>query len=486
MRAFRYLVVSTLVAFAGVSTDARGQTGSSLRPTLPPEPAPSPTVEGGDDPIAAVGLPDETLVDPADSPDAVTTGSTSPAARPLRARNAEVAPLRPVARSRENVRPAQPLTPTGETADQEGEARASYEPLGLRRGSFVTYLTSRSALGYSTNAGNTAAGSGAAYTDNRSEIAVRSDFARHALDFTLRGGLRDYLDSPQKSVPNVEAIVSGRLDLTEVDRLGGTLRYDWQRESSSSAEVGTASGSDIHTLTASVGYERRAGLIGLDLRGAVDRTIYSGDDRDNTAVTGSLRLSLDNGAVFRPFVETSAFARLRDSEVDETGFRRSSAGGEAKVGLAFDHGTVSGEVGAGYAFERFDDAALGDLKGFVADGSLAWQPNPLTTFTLKADTVFEPSRLAGASGSIVRSLDLAAEYALRPNIILNAGAALTYQDYVGVAREVTTFSVRGGAAWKLNREVELGLVATHSIKDSTVSGEDTQETTVEAAITVRR
>jgi hypothetical protein len=347
--------------------------------------------------------------------------------------------------------------------------------------------TSTASIGYTTNGSGTSKGGDDVYWRSRGEVVVRSDWERHGLDVTLRGSQRRLIAEGSEFEPNADVIVNGRLDLTEVDRLGASASWTWRREDASSAELGTkSSGADIHTLSGSLGYERSAGLVGIDLKGAADRTIYeAGDSRTNTALSGSLRLSLDSGATLEPFVEGGVFTRLYDDE-DANGTSRSSLGGELKTGLTLDTGLVTGEAAVGYALERPDDDALPDLKGIIGEVSLAWAATPLTTVTLRGDTAFEPSQLDGASGSVVRSVDLDVAYALRPNVLVTAGAGFSWQDYFGVAREVATTEFRLGAAWKLNRSVELGLSAGHEITDSSVKGEDSTETTVEASITLRR
>lgn len=429
----------------------------------------------------------------ADAP--ATPATAAAAARPatpltadgLRASLVPAAALGPTVRP---VRPVQSVLPVTGAApipvNTEEAARQAFEPIGLRVRTFTVFASATTGMGWSSNPSESPDGEGEAYWRLGGEVIARSDAdARAGLDLTLRGGIRDYAGGDREIEPSTEFLADGRYDVTEVDRLTAGLRYSFATETGFSAETGPATGADIHTLSATAGYTRAAGLIGLSLRGAVDRTIYDGDDRDNTLVSGTLRLTLDSGAVFEPFVETSLFTRLPDRTVDEAGFRRSSVGGEMKVGTSVDTGLVTGEMAVGYATEVLDDDRLDPLRGMLVEASLAWAITPLTTITLTADTLFETSRLADASGAITRSAGVAVAHALRPNLILDAGGVLSFQDYEGIDRSVTRVAARAGAAWRLNRSMEVTLSATHEVADSSVNGEDIHETTVEAGITVR-
>ncbi len=371
--------------------------------------------------------------------------------------------------------------------DDETEARGEYDPIGTRVGSFVVNTTLATGVGYSSNAAESASGSGSGYGVIRGDVAMKSDWERHGLDVTLQGGLRKFIDGDTDFEPNAAAKIDGRLDLTEVDKVGLGAGWTITRENAGSAELGTRStGADINTLSASVGYERSAGMVGLALKTGFDRAMYeAGEDRTNNAISGSLRLSLDTGAIAEPFVEGGVFTRRYDNTTDASGYRRSSVGYEGKAGVTVDTGLVTGEASLGYAVENPDDERLDSLQGVTADLSLAWKPTELATVNLKGTTSFEPSQLAEASGSVVHAIDADLAYALRPNIILSIGGGFSYQDYTGVSRTVQTATVRGGAEWRLNRTVALGLTASHQNTDSSVSGESYNESTVEASVIFR-
>ncbi|HUG61271.1 MAG TPA: outer membrane beta-barrel protein [Methylomirabilota bacterium] len=447
------------------------------------------------DPVDEVGAPPASTAadfeaDPYPVSDAVAARDealfadpAAPGAPPeLRPTSVVVAPIRSVSR---------PVPPSSSAAlpvtgtipllvDREADDRAAYEPAGLRLGSFQIDASLTSGLGVSSEDG--------AHLYTAGELRLTSDWDRHALGLTLQGSTERPFDGGLKD-PVGSALLDGRLDITDVDRLGGTIGYTFYREDDDSVEV-EASGrrSDVHTLSTSLGYERKAGLVGLDLKGALDRTIFTADsDRDEFLLSGSMRLTLDSGATLRPFVEAGVVARLPDAERDEDGYARRGLGGELKGGLAVDTDFVSGEVAVGYARERLDDDRLEDIHAVIGEGELIYSPTPLAAFSLRGSTTIEPSAIAGATGSVTHAVDLGFSYAIRPNIVFDAGAGLSYEDYTGFDRSVLTTRVTAGVSWRLNRTVELSLSAGHEVTDERGPGAvDNRDTRVLAAVTLRR
>ena len=60
------------------------------------------------------------------------------------------------------------------------------------------------------------------------------------------------------------------------------------------------------------------------------------------------------------------------------------------------------------------------------------------------------------------------------------------KDYVGIAQNEWTTTLRSGVGYRFNRNVEAGLALSHKIVDSSAAGADYNETTVEATLTLRR
>lgn len=358
---------------------------------------------------------------------------------------------------------------------RESDARAEYEPLGLRLGSFILNATTSTGIGlrhHSIQGDET-------FLRSTGEIDARSDWERNSLEMRFSGGYRRSLSGIEESLPEGDASINGRFDVTNADRItasaGWTLRDD------------TSGDGKENTFSGTLGYERFGGLLGLKTGIGIDRTANETDTTlDNTALSSSLRLSLDTGAVLQPFVELGAFGRSFDRPASGDGLSRSGVGGEAKAGVAVARDDLIGELALGYGYEWLDEASLADISGVIGSASLTWDPSELLRLNGIASTSFAPTSSAGASGVLKRNGELTVTYALTPNAFVVSGGGLTLEDYAGTDRQVTTTTLKAGIGYKINRTVELGLDGEHKIVRSNQSGGDYTDSSVTATLTLRQ
>ena len=380
--------------------------------------------------------------------------------------------VRPVPPSLSAKLPA--VAPSLPPVTREADARAEYEPLGLRLGSFVVNATTSTGLGvrhHSTEGNET-------FVRSTGEIDARSDWESNSLEMRLGGAYRRSLSGIDESLPEGDASIAGRFDLTNADRLtasaGWTLRDD------------TSGDGKENTFSGSLGYERFGGLVGLKTGIGIDRTVNETDPTlDNTALSSSLRLSLDRGAILKPFVEDGCLrARFRPAVAAGDGISRNGVGGEAKAGVSVARDDLTGEVALGYGYEWLDDSALADISGLIGSASLTWDASELLRLSGIASTSFAPTSAAGASGVLKRTGELTVTYALTPNAFVVTGGELTLEDYAGIDRQVATTTLKAGVGYKFNRTVELGLDGEHKIVRSDAAGGDYTDSSVTATLTL--
>lgn len=415
----------------------------------------------------------ESLIDDAGA--AQPTGAITPAVQPapvLRP-SIEASTLRTVARPVPASQSAKlPLTPASPLPDREGDARSEYEPLGLRLGSFVVNGSLSSGIGYlrNTQDGNEV------FLRSSAAISAKSDWDSNSLQLDLGGALRQSISGIDEQLPEGNARLSGSFDLTNADRLsaaaGWTLRDDDGK---------------VNTFSGTLGYERVGGLVGLKSSLGVDRTLKEADpSEDNVALSTSLRLSLDSGAMLQPFVEVGAFTRRFDTVAAGDGLSRNGSGGEAKLGVAVSRDDLSGEIALGYGYEWLDEAALKDISGIVGSASVDWKATELMDVSALLSTSFEPTSTSGASGVLKHTGDIGVTYALAPNAFVTTGAQLAYENYSGIDRDVLTTTLKAGVGYRFNRSVEVGLDGEHKIVHSSEAGGSYDESTVTATLTLKR
>jgi len=455
-------MASVLLAVPSYAQDADdADVAATLKTTLPATPAKTtadPTAGEAEEAGAAKPEPAEFAIPPLRS---------SLAATDLRA------VVRPVPPSQSAKLPA--VAPSLPAVTREADARAEYEPLGLRLGSFVMNATISTGIGfrhYSPEGDET-------FIRSTGEVVARSDWERNSLEMRLAGTHRQSLSGIDESLPEGDAHLAGRFDLTDADRLtasaGWTLRDD---------EAGDGK---ENTFSGTLGYERFGGIIGLKTDIGIDRTVNETDPTlDNTALSSSLRLSLDSGAILQPFVEIGAFGRDFDRPAAGDGLSRNGAGGEAKVGVSVARDDIIGEIALGYGYEWLDEDRLADISGLIGSASLTWDASELLRLTGSASTSFAPTSAAGASGVLKRIGDLTVTYALTPNAFVVSGGELMLEDYAGIDHEVTTTTLKAGIGYKFNRMVEIGLDGEHKIVRSDAAGGDYTDSSVTATLTLRQ
>ncbi len=367
------------------------------------------------------------------------------------------------------------VAPSLPPVTREADARAEYEPLGLRLGSFIVNATTSTGLGVRHHSiqGNET------FVRSTGEIDARSDWERNSLEMRLGGAYRRSLSGIDEKLPEGDASIAGRFDLTNADRLtasaGWTLRDD------------TSGDGKENTFSGTLGYERFGGRIGLKTGLGIDRTVNETDTTlDNTALSSSLRLSLDSGAILQPFVEVGAFGRDFDRAAAGDGISRNGVGGEAKAGVSVARDNMAGEVALGYGYEWLKESSLSDISGLIGSASFTWDPSELLRLTGIASTSFAPTSAAGASGVLKRTGELTVTYALTPNAFVVSGGELTLEDYAGIDRDVTTTTLKAGIGYKINRTVELGLDGEHKIVRSNQAGGDYTDSSVTATLTLRQ
>ncbi|ADZ69274.1 hypothetical protein SL003B_0844 [Polymorphum gilvum SL003B-26A1] len=364
---------------------------------------------------------------------------------------------------------------------------------GLRVGTFTIRPQMTLTTGWTDNAQGSAGGSGSYYTSLAPDVTVSSDWSRHRLDLALRGAYVVYPDSSADDDPSLSVSGALRLDLSDQTAVNTNAAWSYSREDASSAENPSGDG-DVHGLNASVGVTQAAGLLGVTLRGDIERTVYTAapatgrrGGRDNTVLSASLRLDGLTGAMLEPFVEGTVLHRSFDHTCsDALCERRDAVGYQAKVGTRILAGPkLAGEIGAGWRVERLDDARLRDLAGVVAEGSLVWSPSRLTTVTGGVGTAFNATDIDGASGSILYSADLRVAHAFSDRLTGEVGAGYSLRTYQGMALDERTATGLAGATYALTRNVALTASYTYRNFDSTVGGADYDENRIQAGVRIR-
>ncbi|MEM7300570.1 MAG: outer membrane beta-barrel protein [Pseudomonadota bacterium] len=395
-----------------------------------------------------------------------------------------------------------------------------YAPIGLRMGTFTLLPTIEQSLGVTSNADATSGGSESAFSQTDVSVEARSDWSRHEFLLQMQATYQKFLNGSTDDLPSAGGDATLRLDVNQDVTINFGLGYDFTNESASSSNLtnltgvitradGTVVGAaaagptvtnrpGVHAVEAFAEANRNAGKFGVSLRGTIIKTTYenadlsngtsvSQGDRDNVLATGRIRLSYEHTPAIAPFVEVSYGKRTYDQRLDRNGNRRDGTNYALRGGVAYDFGEkLTGEIAAGYAAEKFDDAGLNTLSGVTVDGNIVWSPQRLTTVTATATTSLVPSTIANDSGSIRYSGTLNIARQFKPQLRIDAGVTASFEDFDGTGREDVVYGANTGFVWSLNRSAAITGRLSYEKSESSDPDSDFDTTTARVGLRLRK
>jgi hypothetical protein len=394
----------------------------------------------------------------------------------------------------EEDEPARPRNRTADALDA-----SSYDPLGIRMGSFTVLPSIELRGGYTSNAAGSATGGPSGLLTLVPDLIVKSDWSRHALDFKFHGTYDYFTDTSVAPKPTVDAEANARIDLPRdwALRLRAAYNYETQSLSNLDYPTGVDNPPGINTYAAGATLDGTLGRTVLQLRSNIaysgyedgkagDVTIPQGY-RDNTLVSAAARVGYEVTPVLTPFVEAEVSDRSFRQKIDPNGFSRASQGVTLRGGIAYSADPVlRGELAIGWHHERYDDNAFQPLNAMTIDGNVLWAPTELTNFTLRAATYVDPTTDSSSAGSIVYDVGLKAQHALRRNLTLEADLGYQYQDYQGINAADVTYEAGFGVTWKINRAAWLVGRFSQEYYKSAQPGGDYPTTTVTVGLRLQR
>lgn len=344
--------------------------------------------------------------------------------------------------------------------------RPDYDPLGIRAGGFLVFPRVDLGLGATNNTyltNDDKQGSVIAYV--APAVIARSDWSRHQVQLNASGQLRRFLGESRRNEDVLNLGALGRLDAGSFFSLTGEAQFSSQFETPFSGET-------VSEFVALSRYTRGF----LSLRGqyqagqarvvlAVDHTGFDFDDielsdnqkrsqkdrdRDIERVTGQVEYA------FTPSVAIYGQAAVSFTDYDRPLLNglanRDSTGFRLIGGFTFDlAGLMRGTVGAGYVQRRYDSPIYDDVSGFSVEARLEYFPTELTTFSLGLRRVIEDSSLGATNAYFDNRLSLRVDHELLQNLLLNATAEFSRQDYIGVDLKTDVYRFGGGARYLVSR-----------------------------------
>ncbi|HEX8471791.1 MAG TPA: outer membrane beta-barrel protein, partial [Brevundimonas sp.] len=290
----------------------------------------------------------------------------------------------------------------------------------------------------------------------------------------------DYQDNGSENFTNYQVGGTGQVDVRRDTSIGFGADYGKFTElrTSNNAPTNVAEPVEYDQTGANlqlVHSFNRLRLLGridrveLDYQNGVDALggqVFQDDrDRSVTAVTGrsEYAVSPDTAVFFEAVFNTREYDLSPPDVVTD----RDSDGSEISLGANFDISRLArGEVQLGYLTQDYTAADLEDFANLTGRARLEWFPSDLLTVSFVTGRTVEDATGAGISGYLSTTAGLTADYEVRRNLVLSAGATYEAADYGDIDRDDNTWTSQIEATYKVNRTLAISAGFEHLERDS--------------------
>lgn len=358
--------------------------------------------------------------------------------------------------------------------------RPDYEAVGQKAGGFTVYPRVTVDLEHNDNIYAVATGK---TSDEiwrvKPELAVRSDWSRHALGFFAGGNVIRYADNGSEDAEEFTVSANGRVDIERGSNLTGSVQTQRLVEPRTAPTSPVAAGAPVKYDLTSGSATLVKEFNRLRVTGRVDNRDFNYKDVANIAGTGVVdqdfrdrnELSYGAKAEYAVSPDTAIYATATGNKKDyDTNIAtqdRSSDGYVIGVGANFDVSeAMRGDVQVGYMKQSYDRAAFQKISGFNANANVEWFPTQLTTVGASASRSIQESTAPGSAGYIANTVGASIDHELMRNVLLSANYSYGKDAYKGVDRDDKRNNFSATATYLVNRRVGLFLTYNYLKQDS--------------------
>lgn len=353
--------------------------------------------------------------------------------------------------------------PRGETVTTR--QRAEVIPLGARVAGFILFPKLSLEESYNDNIFSTESAKQDDFiTVVRPEFALRSDWANHAFNVGGDARIGRYADFGAEDYEDINVDADGRFDISRDIYLFGGVGYSQLHEGRGSPDdVRGSEPTEYDVLRGNVRYFHKINRVSFRADAAARKlnfddvptstgALIDNDDRDRTETDLSLRTAYEVVPEYEAFIRGTVNDRSYDHLGTGDNLDRDSHGFEVVAGISMDFGGVTfGNFFVGWAQQYYGDTALEDIGEPLVGADLTWNVTSLTTLHGGILRRIEETTQGGASGFFVTRLGLEADHELLRNLLLNANAAVTHNNYKGIDRDDYIYEGGIGAKYMMNR-----------------------------------
>jgi len=379
---------------------------------------------------------------------------------------------------------AQSTGPSKKAQDSKASAD-DYKPVGARVGTFIFFPDLNVETVHDTNYYKQKTGAeDIDYTTFKPSASLRSDWNNHSLrlDGSIKRG--EFWGSSADNFTEGDARARGKIDVSKDTAVNLEGRYQALTEARGGDDVATdaAEPTEYSQSTAKVSFKTKPNRVSVSGGLAADRydykdsrtltggtTINQDRDRDEYVANGRLGYEIQEG--YEGFVRGEYGIVDYRTKVDGTAtVGRNSDGYKMETGVALQLSKLlRGDVGIGWLSRSYDDAALKDISGYSANGSLTWSVTPLTDIRAKMSRGIDETTTASTSGNLTTGYGIGVDHELLRNLKLTADAKYDITDYEGDPnkRKDDKITLSAGLKYEINRNLYAGMGYTYENRDST-------------------
>jgi hypothetical protein len=221
---------------------------------------------------------------------------------------------------------------------------------------------------------------------------------------------------------------------------------------------------EFNRLTASIGF--RTDSYDYGSTRAQDGTVINQDSRDGQIYSIHSRIDYAFSSTLGWF--TSVEGNERDirgapgQPLDSQGYRALSG---VKVDLT---NLITGEFGAGYVQQRFDDPTIGTISGPSYRAKLIWRPTRLLDVHFNAEQLVTETADTSSVGVLANALQVGIDYELRRNLIISLASGYEIDRFFGQLRKDRVVTTEADIKYLLNRFGAIALYHRYTARDSDI------------------
>jgi hypothetical protein len=221
---------------------------------------------------------------------------------------------------------------------------------------------------------------------------------------------------------------------------------------------------EFNRLTTSIGV--RTDSYDYGSTRAQDGAVINEDSRDGQIYSIHSRIDYAFSSTLGWFASAEGNERdirgLPGQPLDSEGYRALSG-----VKVEFTN-LISGEFGAGYVEQRFDDPTIGTIAGPSYRARLMWRPTRLLDVHLNAEQLVTQTADTSSVGVLADAVQLGVDYELRRNVVVSLNGGYETDQFFGQVRKDHVTTTDASIKYLLDRFAAISLYHRYTARNSDI------------------